>query len=97
MEHLTKYLPFAIVALIFILRTYFKKTWEKVCLPLLVVISALSVLICLVMLFACYTMFSKGLFSVVGKVGYCLLIAGAIGFFVWVNLSAWKKWRTERQ
>lgn len=97
MEHLTQYLPFVLVAVIFILRTYYKKTWEKVHKPLLIIVSVLSALLSAVMLFAVYTMFRRDLFSAIGKVGYCLLIAGVIGFFVWVNMTSWKKLIDEQQ
>lgn len=86
---------FLVVIAIFIMRTYFKKFWDTVQLPILIVMSILSAFIVLVMLYAAYTMFSRTNFLIYEKILYYFLDAGIIVVFLWLNIYSWKKWKND--
>ncbi len=86
---------FLAVLAISVIRTHLKKAWGIVELPLLIAASILSVLIILLMLYAAYVMCSRENFSVGAKVLYCLLDAGIIAVFLWLNIHSWKKWKDD--
>ena len=95
MDFLRLDILFLVVISILVVRTYFRKSWDTVQLPILIVISILSAFVILVILYAAYTMLSKTIFSVSEKMFYCLLVAGIIVAFAWLNISNWNKWKSE--
>ncbi len=96
MDYLGLLLPFLFAGAIVILRKYFATLWKHIQLPLTIVLSILSVFVVSIMLYAAYVMVGRAIFSVGEKAIYCLLIAGLIGFFVWLNITNWTKLRAER-
>lgn len=82
---------------IVILRKCFPAVWATVQFPLVIVLSLLTVVLISVMLYAAYTMLCNTAFSTIEKTLYCILMAGLAVFFVWLNLSNWKKWHNERK
>ena len=95
MDFLRLGIPLLVVISILVMRTYFKKAWGTVQLPIIIVMSILSAFVILVMLYAAYTMLSRTIFSVSEKTFYCLLVAGIIVALAWLNISSWKKWKNE--
>ena len=77
------------------IRTYYKSFWNKILRPALIIVSILSIFLVCILLFAAYTMIQNPFFSATEKILYWVVVAGLIVFFVWINLSCWKKWKDE--
>ena len=88
-------LPFLTVFVIIALRKYHQTTWERIRCPLLVILSAASIGLASILIFAAYIMIQNAFFSAGEKVLYCVVIAGLIGFIAWINLTNWKEWKRE--
>lgn len=88
-------LPFLTAFVIIAWKKYYKTSWERIRCPLLVILSAASIGLASIMLFAAYIMLQNTFFSAGEKVLYCVVIAGLIGFIAWINLTNWKEWKRE--
>ena len=88
-------LPFLTAVVIIALKKYHKTLWERIRCPLLVILSAASIGLASILIFAAYIMIQNAFLSAGEKVLYCVVIAGLIGFIAWINLTNWKEWKRE--